>query len=420
MGNIYLMLLIITPLACAIFQFVWGFEHAKENELLKASISKFVYTSQFLFSLYAYFKIAEQKISVTIVHLHHYHYDLMLDIQKPFFLYAAIFALLFMVTERLSFNYLHAEEEHSKFYSLKMLLNFSLMAFLFTENIDFLFFCWEIIGITSALLISYFYRRNQAVESSLFAFSVYRICDTAFLVSGLLLYHFYEAESINYQASGTQATILGIALFLAIMGKTGVYPMSSWLPQALEGPTPSSNLYYMTLSTHVGPILLIKAYPLWESSMIVRGIIILAALNTIILSSMSARVQVTIKGALGYSTLAQVSLILIEIALGFHTFALVHIGLHLFHRLGQMALSASIIDQHNLMEKLSVKEERKEYKGSIYFNAINGFGSERIIQMLLKIIFTPIVILEKMELLLLGFDHKDRPEIAERATRSLK
>jgi len=420
MANIYLIVLLATPLVCATFQFIWGFENNKKDELIKASISKFVYTSQFLFSIYGAFQIPAQKISFTIVHLKNYHYDFMFDLQTPFFVYAAIFSLLFMVTEKLSFNYLHAEEEHSKFYSLKMMLNFSMMGFLFSENIDFLYFCWEIVGISSALLISYFYRRNQAVENSLFAFSIYRVCDAAFLLSALLLYHFYKVESINYVASGTQATILGILLFLSIMGKSGVYPMSSWLPQALEGPTPSSNLYYMTLSTHLGPILLIKSFSLWGDSLVVKGVIIAAALLTIIISSISARAQVTIKGALAYSALGQVSLILIEVALEFHTFALIHIGLHIFHRLAQMALSPSIIDQHNLMEKLSIKEERKEYKGSFYFNALNGFRSERIIKGMFKILFVPIFFLEKIELLLIGLDDDSYDSMAKSYSRSMK
>lgn len=401
MASNYLLILLVTPLIFATFQFVWGLENIKKNELIKANMSKFVYSLQFLASIYAYFQIPNQKISLQIVHLKHYHYDLMLDLQKPFFLYAIIFSLLFMLTEKLSFNYLHAEEEHSKFYSLKMMLNFSLLAFLFTENIDFLFFCWEIVGISSALLISYFYRRNQAVENSLFAFSIYRICDAAFLLSALLLYHFYEVETINYQATGIQATILGTLLFISIMGKTGVYPMSSWLPQALEGPTPSSNLYYMTMSTHLGPILMIKSYPLWQESILVKVLIVSFALITIVFTTLSSRSQVTIKGSLGYSTLAQVSLILIEVAFGLHTFALVHIGLHIFHRLAQMALSPSIIDQHNLMEKLSVKVERKEFKGNLYFYAVNCFGSERIIKSFLKLLINISFAIGKIEELLM-------------------
>src|SRR5690606_13618573 len=117
---------------------------------------------------------------------------------------------------------------------------------IFSTNIDFLFFNWEVIGISSALLISYFYRRNQAVENSLFAFSVYRICDAAFLFSGLLLFAFSGSENILTKMDGIHATVLGILIFIAIMGKSGIYPFSSWLPLALEGPTPSSNLYYMT------------------------------------------------------------------------------------------------------------------------------------------------------------------------------
>ena len=406
MAKIYLIILLISPLVFSTFQLFWGLENKKDQEMLKASMSKFVYTTQFLASIYAFFTLGTQTVNFEFIHLVHYHYDFTFFLDKPYFALAIIFSLLFMLTEKMSYNYLHAEEEHTKFYSLKMLLNFSLMGFAFGVNIDFLFFCWEIVGISSALLISYFYRRNQAVENSLFAYSVYRICDVAFLVSALLLFHFYQVENITHIANGTNATILGILFFVTIMGKSGVYPLSAWLPQALEGPTPSSNLYYMTLSTHLGPVLLIKTYSLWGDSVIVKTVIIVASLITIFTSTFSARVQSSIKGALAYSALAQVSLILIEVALGLHTLALFHIGIHVFHRLAQMALSPSIIEQHSLMEKLSPNDSKDFVRGSLYFWALNGFGSEKIVLRALKFLSTPLLWIYSFELRLLGKNYQ--------------
>lgn len=415
MAKLYIGVLLLAPLVFSTFQFFWGLENRKNQELLKASLSKFVYTTQFLISIYAFFTIEAQPLNIGFIHLQHYHYDFMFYLDKPYFTIATIFSLLFMLTEKMSFNYLHAEEEHSKFYSLKMILNFSLMAFSFSQNIDFLYFCWEVVGITSALLISYFYRRNQAVENSLFAFSIYRLCDAAFLVSALLLYHYYKVENISHVATGTNSTILGILLFITIMGKSGVYPLSAWLPQALEGPTPSSNLYYMTLSTHLGPLLMIKTYSLWGDSVIVKSTMIVASLITIIVSTISARSQTNIKGALAYSALSQVSLILIEVALGLHTFALIHIGLHVFHRLAQMALSPSIIDQHNLMEKLSISRPTDVVQGSLYFWGLNGFGSEKIVLKLFKLMLMPLVLFHHLEIRLLGQVLEEDEEIAQHA-----
>ena len=397
MATLYILTTLLLPFLLAIYQFIFGADYDKEDEILKANISKIVFLTQIFFSGYALFFIPEQTLDIPIIHLDHYHYTISFALEKRFYLLTILFSLLFLITEKLSFNYLHAEEEHSRFYSLQMILNFSVIAFIFGQNIDFLYFCWEIVGISSALLISYFYKRNQAIENSIFAFSIYRICDIAFLLCGVLLFYFYHVEDIGHSVTGTPALILGILLFITIMGKSGVYPMSSWLPQALEGPTSSSNLYYMTLSTHLGPILLIKSYSIWESSEVVKWLIIFIASMNIIITSISARTQTTIKGALGYSVLSQVSVILIEIALGFLNFALIHIALHVFHRLIQMALAPSIIDEHNIIEKICDTERIHSKKGKIYFLGVHGFNSEKIILGLLKKLYYPFSLLEKLE-----------------------
>ena len=411
MSNYYLLILMLFPLLSSFFIFLIGEGHDKEN--FKSVLSKLVYFTQFNLSIAAFFILKDYSTTYHFIEMQSYHYELSFSLNKLHIYFAGIFSLLFILTEKLSFNYLHGEEEHSKFYSLKMILNFATMAFIFSDNIDFLFFNWEIVGISSALLISYFYRRNQAVEHSLFAYSVYRICDAAFLMAGLVLHYFFHSEMITTVAHGTEALILGLLIFMAIMGKSGIYPFSSWLPLALEGPTPSSNLYYMTLSTHLGAIFLLKSSALWESNMTVKMIMISVCALSILITSLSARVQTTIKGALAYSTLSQVSLIIIEIVLGFHIFAAIHLGLHMFYRLSQMALAPSIIDKYNLMEHITPldKLERQSLSRSkLYFLALSGFKSEEIIKIIFKFFMLPFLFIYKIELLILNFDKASEHE----------
>lgn len=406
MNNTYLFLILLFPLFSSFFIFLIGEGAEKEN--FKSTLSKLVYFTQLLFSIFVFFSIKDFKVNYHFIEMSSYHYDLSFLVNKLHIYFAGIMSLLFILTEKLSFNYLHGEEEHSKFYSLKMMLNFSVMAFIFSENIDFLFFNWEIVGLSSALLISYFYRRNQAVEHSLFAYSVYRLCDAAFLMAGLILHYFYHTEEISQVATGSASLILGLLIFISIMGKSGIYPFSSWLPLALEGPTPSSNLYYMTISTHLGAIFLLKTSSLWEGNQSIKIIMIVLCLISILVTSLSAKVQTNIKGALAYSTLSQVSLIIIEVILGLHIIAAIHIGLHMFYRLSQMALAPSIIDKYNLMEHLTPLDKLENHRTSrsfLYFLALSGFKSEGIIKNIYKIFLLPFLFLFKLELLLLKFDH---------------
>lgn len=414
MHSYYLILLLIPPLLVAFILFFLGMEERKESEAPKALFSRVVYYIQFFLSIAAAIGLEEKSdISFNFVHLKEYHFDIAFSVKTSFLWFAALIALVFIIIERLSYNYLHAEEEHSKFYGLKLLMNFAVLSFIFGTNIDFLFFNWEIVGISSALLISYFYRRNQAVEHSLFAFSIYRLCDASFLLAGLFLYYFYHSENILLVTTGTPALILGGLVFLTIMGKSGIWPFSSWLPLALEGPTPSSNLYYMTLATHMGVLFLLKTHSLWDSSSIVKiGMTVFLILN-IYITTMSARVQTTIKGALAYSALAQVSLILIEVVHGFHTFALIHMSLHILYRLTQMTNSPSIIDQHNLIEIWIQKNIDPKPAGIFYFRALTGFGSERFVRKFFMTLLKPFVFLDQIENILLKSNDKERPKFKQ-------
>ena len=398
MDYLYLGVMFIPGLLLALILIFFGLENQKEAEIFKGVVSRTVYFLQFIASMmYLFYHQGISEVNFTFVHLTNYHYNLMFSIERFQIGFAVIFSLLFISIEKMSFNYLHAEEEHAKFYGLKAILNVAIMFFVFSSNIDFLFFSWELVGLSSALLISYFYRRNQAVENSMFAFSVYRICDAAFLITGMMLYYFHHTENINTISTGLSATILGILLFFTIMGKSGVYPLSAWLPLALEGPTPSSNLYYMAVSTHLGALLLIKTHTLWENSVVAKGLMLVFLIVSIVLHSLSARVQPTIKAAIAYSTLAHVSVILVEIVFGFYTFALVHIGLHVFYRFTQMTTSTSIIDQHNQLEKVSGLNEHYTSNVSLYFKALNGFGSELFILKIYKFLLWPFFLLDNLE-----------------------
>ena len=403
MEYFYLGSLFIPSLLLSFLLIFFGLENKKGEEIYKGNLSKFVYYLQFISSsIYIFIHEGNKSIDFTFVKLSNYHYDLMFNIETYQIGFAIIFSLLFILIEKMSFNYLHAEEEHAKFYGLKSILNISIMFFIFSSNIDFLFFSWELVGLTSALLISYFYRRNQAVENSLFAFSVYRICDAAFLIIGLMLFYFHHTENINYQSSGMHTTLLGILIFITIMGKSGIYPLSSWLPLALEGPTPSSNLYYMAISTHLGALLMIKTHSLWETSLPAKIIMGAMLLTSIILHNKSAKVQPSIKAAIAYSTLSQVSVILLEIVFGFYNFALVHIGFHMVFRFIQMTTSTSIIEQHRNLEKEVGLVNQLSINPTSHFYALNGFGSEYLIIRIFKIIIYPFLILDNIENYLFG------------------
>lgn len=113
-------------------------------------------------------------------------------------------------------------------------------------------------------------------------------------------------------------------LIIAASIKSAQVPFSSWLPRAMEGPTTSSAIFYGSLSVHIGVFLLIRTYPLWESLLSIKILIISIGAITGLVAAATARVQSTVKTQIAYASIAQIGLIFIEVALGFHSLALFH------------------------------------------------------------------------------------------------
>ncbi len=128
-----------------------------------------------------------------------------------------------------------------------------------------------------------------------------------------------------------QAFLVGILLLVAAAGKSGLVPFSGWLPRAMEGPTPSSAVFYGALSVHLGAFLLLRISPLLDLSLWLTVAVVALGLSTAIFAHLAGNVQTDIKSALSFASLAQVGIIVTEIGLGFRY-------LPLFHLLGHACL----------------------------------------------------------------------------------
>src|SRR5207249_10348 len=135
--------------------------------------------------------------------------------------------------------------------------------------------------------------------------------------------------------TGTNATIIAVLLIVAVAGKSALLPFSSWLPRAMEGPTPSSAVYYGSLSIHAGCFLLLRAAPLLERAAAARFVAGTLGAVTAVFAGMTTRVQSDVKSSLAYASLTQVGIIVVEIAIGWYRIAFVHLAGHACFRLLQ-------------------------------------------------------------------------------------
>ena len=257
-----------------------------------------------------------------------YHFPLVLIVDRLSFPFLALAAVLSGLIGQFSATYLHRESGFLRFFLLLHLFAFgSLLAFA-AGSFDLLAAGWEIVGITSVLLIGFFERRPAPVENGLYVFGIYRACDIGLLVGVFAMHHWAGTASFDNgfpTLTDAQAVVVCLLLLVAASGKAAQVPFSGWLPRAMEGPTPSSAIFYGAISIHAGAYLLLRAQPLLAQSVLASSLVILIGAATAIHGTIVGRASADAKTSLAYATLTQVGVVFIEIGLGWKWLAVAHI-----------------------------------------------------------------------------------------------
>jgi NADH-quinone oxidoreductase subunit L len=268
--------------------------------------------------------------------------------------FAVLGAWLTVLVGRFSRTYLHKEPGFTRFFLLLGMFAGGVQLVAFAGAMDLFFAGWELIGISSALFIGFFHERDEPMRSSVRAFTTYRLCDAGFLMAMVSVHEVlgttrFAALEGSAALPVWETTTIAALFMLAAMGKSAMLPFSGWLPRAMEGPTPSSALFYGALSIHMGLFLLLRIQPMLAAAPAVElaGVVIGSA--TAVYAAAVARVHSDAKGALAHATLAQVGLIFAEICLGLTTLATAHIAGHALLRVYQFLRAPNTIhDAHRL------------------------------------------------------------------------
>ncbi len=277
----------------------------------------------------------------------------------PFMLLATV---LCGVVGAFSTRYLHREPGHRRFMTLLCLFGAGVLLITTAGSFDVAYAGWEMVGLTSALLVAFFHEREAPLAHGLWTFAVYRVCDVGLLLAAILVHHWAGSGEYADIAGGAawpaghvtlssaQATAVGLLLVFAAMGKSAQIPFSGWLPRAMEGPTPSSAIFYGALSVHAGAYVLLRAAPLLEQAPVARAALIIVGLLSAVHATLVGRAQTDIKSALAYASMTQVALIFVEIGLGLHFFALLHLMGHALVRTLQFLRAPSLLHEHHQLE----------------------------------------------------------------------
>ena len=293
-------------------------------------------------------------------HQFHFHLKFVFDrLSVPFVILSFV---LVGTTGAFASKYLHREPGYRRFFVFYAIFLLGMVVSSLAGTIETLFAGWELVGLSSALLVAYFHERPAPVRNGLQVWSVYRFADAAFLVAAITLHHFTGAGDFDglmgagpwpegeASLSSNQALFVGLLLLIAAAGKSALVPFSGWLPRAMEGPTPSSAIFYGALSVHLGAFLLLRVGPLLEISIWLRVAVVLLGLITALFAATTTRVQSDIKSALAFASLTQVGIIVAEIGLGLRYIPLIHIIGHACLRTLQLLRAPTLLHDYHTLE----------------------------------------------------------------------
>jgi NAD(P)H-quinone oxidoreductase subunit 5 len=299
---------------------------------------------------------------VAIPQHHVYHFQIKLVFDRLSVPFAILSFLLCGTISAFATRYLHREPGFNRFFVLYALFVLGMELTSLADTIETLFAGWELVGLSSALLVAFFQDRPDPVRNGLWVWVVYRVSDAALLLAAIVMHNLSGVGDFAHLLGTAswpdgrtiltpwEALTVGLLLVVAAAGKSGLVPFSGWLPRAMEGPTPSSAVYYGALSIHLGAFLLLRASPILDASPTLSVIVVALGLTTALFAYLAGGVQTDIKSALTFASLVQVGLIIAEIGLGLRYIALIHLLGHACLRTLQFIRAPTLLQDYRQLE----------------------------------------------------------------------
>ena len=258
-----------------------------------------------------------------------------------------------------SIGYMSHDPHKPRFMSYLSLFTFSMLALVVSDNFLQLFFGWEGVGLCSYLLIGFWYKKDSANNAAIKAFVVNRIGDFGLAIGIFLIFFYFGSINFNevFQAAPqyidkkisifgyetSLITFICLFLFIGAMGKSAQFLLHTWLPDAMEGPTPVSALIHAATMVTAGVFLVVRCSPLFEFSQTALNVVTVVGMITAIFAATVALVQNDIKKIVAYSTCSQLGYMFFAAGVGAYHVAIFHLFTHAFFKALLFLGSGSVI-----------------------------------------------------------------------------
>jgi NADH-quinone oxidoreductase subunit L len=285
-----------------------------------------------------------------------------------------------------STGYMEHDENYTRFFCFMSLFAGAMLGVVIANSLLLLFMCWEIVGLTSYLLIGFWYQKPSAAAAAKKAFLTTRIGDVFFLLgivwlfsqTGTLLFYNGGAGSMEHAALATllsqpaalgltAAGAIGLLIFAGAAGKSGQFPLHVWLPDAMEGPTPVSALIHAATMVAAGVYLIARVYPLMAAGALAGGtttaltVVTWVGASTAVFAALIAVAQNDIKRILAYSTVSQLGYMMAGLGMGGVAVGIFHLITHAFFKALLFLGAGSVIhgchDEQNVRRMGGLKSD---------------------------------------------------------------
>ena len=247
-----------------------------------------------------------------------------------------------------SIGYMSNDPHKPRFMAYLSLFTFAMLMLVVSDNFLQLFFGWEGVGLCSYLLIGFWYKKNSANNAAIKAFLVNRVGDFGLAIGIFLVFNYFgtvnydevfakigeqSAQEINFMGlNANLITLISLALFIGAMGKSAQFLFHTWLPDAMEGPTPVSALIHAATMVTAGVFLVVRCSPIFEYSQVALNFIAVIGMITAVFAASIALVQNDIKKIIAYSTCSQLGYMFFAAGVGAYHVAIFHLFTHAFFK----------------------------------------------------------------------------------------